>query len=121
MRHLGAELQLLGPGRCVVTLPFRTELTQQDGFFHAGVLTTVADSAAGYAAFTPMPAVARVLTVELEIDLPAPARARSPVARWCAPGALTLTRAEVVVTREGEEVAVARLQATMIALRAGGS
>lgn len=87
MRHLGAELQPVAPGRCVVALPCRAELTQQDGFFHAGVLTTVADSAAGYAAFTPMPAVARVLTVELEINLPAPARGRSPVARWCVPGA----------------------------------
>lgn len=124
MRHLGAELQLVEPGRCVVALPFRAELTQQDGFFHAGVLTTIADSAAGYAAFTLMPADARVLTVELKINLLAPARGARAIARGevvRAGRTLTVTRAEVVVTREGAEVAVALLQATMIALRPGGS
>lgn len=124
MRHLGAELLLVEPGRCTITMPFRPELAQQDGFFHAGALTSIADSAAGYAAFTLMPADARVLTVELKINLLAPARGERAIARGevvRAGRTLTVTRAEVVVVRSGEEVAVALMQATMMALRPGGA
>src|SRR5919206_3695740 len=74
MRHLGASLSLVEPGRCIVELPFRPELTQQDGFFHAGVATTIVDTACGYAAFTLVPAGARGLTVELKLNLVPPAR-----------------------------------------------
>src|SRR3954452_9244972 len=74
MRHLGARLTLVEPGRCVVELPFRPELTQQDGFFHAGVATTPVTPPCRYAAFTLMPAGTRVLTVELKMNLLAPAQ-----------------------------------------------
>ena len=47
LHHLGAWLTLVEPGRCVVELPFRPELTQQDGFFHAGIATTIVDTACG--------------------------------------------------------------------------
>lgn len=73
MKLLGAELGELEPGRCQIRLPFRADLTQQDGFFHAGVTSTIADSAGGYAGFTLMPKNARVLTVEFKINLLRPA------------------------------------------------
>jgi len=37
MRHLGAELVSLEPGGAVIRVPFRGELSQQHGYFHAGV------------------------------------------------------------------------------------
>ena len=80
MAHLGAELTEVGPGCCVIDLPFRPELTQQDGFFHGGVVTTIADTAAGYAALTLMPPGARVLSVELKVNFLAPARGERLVA-----------------------------------------
>jgi uncharacterized protein (TIGR00369 family) len=86
MRHLGARLSQLEPGFCEIELPFRPELSQQDGFFHAGALTTIADSAAGYAAFTLMPTDARVLTVELKINLLAPGAGERAIARHGAEG-----------------------------------
>jgi hypothetical protein len=47
MRHLGAQLAHVGPGRVDIVLPHRPELTQQHGYFHAGVTTAIADSAGG--------------------------------------------------------------------------
>ncbi len=74
MATLGVELVEVGPGRVVVAMAHRPELTQQHGFLHAGMVATALDSACGYAAFTLMPAGAGVLTIEFKINLLAPAR-----------------------------------------------
>jgi uncharacterized protein (TIGR00369 family) len=81
MAHLGAELVSLEPGGVAIRVPFRGELTQQHGFFHAGVTGAIADSACGYAAFTLMGAEDSVLTVEYKINLLAPADGEELVAR----------------------------------------
>jgi uncharacterized protein (TIGR00369 family) len=73
MAHLGACLDRVEPGFVEISLAFRPELSQQHGFFHAGIVATVADSAGGYAAYTLFPADAGVLTVEFKINLMAPA------------------------------------------------
>jgi uncharacterized protein (TIGR00369 family) len=73
MAHLGAVLGRVQPGHVEIELPFRAELSQQHGFFHAGIVATVADSAGGYAAYTLYPADAGVLTVEFKVNLMAPA------------------------------------------------
>jgi len=73
MAHLGAVLERVEPGYVEIALPFRPELSQQHGFFHAGIVATVADSAGGYAAYTLFPADAGVLTVEFKVNLMAPA------------------------------------------------
>jgi len=41
----GAKLASLQPGICEIELPYRADLCQQHGFLHAGVTTTIADSA----------------------------------------------------------------------------
>jgi uncharacterized protein (TIGR00369 family) len=69
MKFLGAELERIEPGLVEIGLPFRPELSQQHGFFHAGILSTIADSAGGYAGFTLFPADAGILTVEFKINL----------------------------------------------------
>ena len=56
MRLLGAELTRVEPEFVEIRLPFRDELTQQNGFFHAGMSSTIADSAGGYAGYTLFPA-----------------------------------------------------------------
>jgi uncharacterized protein (TIGR00369 family) len=73
MEHLGAELIEVAPGRVVIRLPFQERLTQQDGYFHAGATSAVADSAGGYAALTVFPMESAVLTIEFKINLLAPA------------------------------------------------
>ncbi len=69
MHLLGASMRTIEPGFCVIDLPFNSQLTQQDGFYHAGATSTIADSAGGYAAFSLMPKGSRVLTVEFKVNL----------------------------------------------------
>ena len=116
--HLGGEVESLAPGRVSLRLPFRPELSQQHGFFHAGALTTLADTAAGYAAFTLMPEGAAVLTVELKMNLLRPGRGVAAVARAevLKPGrTLMAVRADVFCARDGgnEELAATMLATTM--------
>lgn len=73
MAYLGAEMTEVSRGRVMIVLPFREELTQQHGFFHAGGTSAIADSAGGYAGFTLFPEGSSVLTVEFKINLIAPA------------------------------------------------
>lgn len=74
MRTLGASLEEIAPGRVVIGMAHRDELTQQHGFVHAGMVAAALDSACGFAAFTLMPADAGVLTIEFKVNLLAPAR-----------------------------------------------
>jgi uncharacterized protein (TIGR00369 family) len=69
MGLIGATLERVEPGVVEIGLAFRDDLSQQHGFFHAGVVSTIADSAGGYAGFTLFPAEAGVLTVEFKINL----------------------------------------------------
>lgn len=121
MRSLGAELVALAPGRVSVAAPIRPESGQQHGFAHAGLSFALGDSAAGYAALSLMPEGAEVLTVEMKINLLAPASG----ARLVATGSVIRAgRRLVVVSAEvraeaGEDTGdrarlVALLQGTMI-------
>jgi len=80
MGYLGAELQSVEPGRVTIGLAFRPELSQQHGFFHAGIVSTIADTAGGFAGFTLFPADSGVLTVEFKVNLIAPAEGERAVA-----------------------------------------
>ena len=120
MTLIGAELGTVAPGLVEIRLPFRSDLTQQDGFLHAGVITTIADSAAGYAAYTMMPAGSRVLSVEFKVNLMRPARGETFVARAeviKSGRTLSVVRADVFAIRgNGEKEMVATMQATMMCL-----
>lgn len=74
MRHLGASLTSVEAGEVRIRMPYRPELTQQHGYFHAGATSAIADSAGGYAGFTLFPAGSAVLTVEFKVNLIAPAQ-----------------------------------------------
>src|SRR5918993_4461580 len=114
MQLIGASLRRVEPGAIDIALPYRDDLTQQNGYLHAGILTTVADSACGYAAYTLMPAGADVLSVEFKVNLLRPAVGEVFVAEARvikAGGTLTVTRCDVY-GRAGEE---AKLVATMLA------
>ena len=120
MNLIGARLARVEPGVVEIELPFRADLTQQDGFLHAGVLATVADSAAGYAAHTLMPAGSRVLSIEFKVNLLRPARGDLFVARaevLKAGRTLTVVRADVFAVRtNSEKELVATMQGTMMCL-----
>jgi uncharacterized protein (TIGR00369 family) len=81
MQLIGAKLGTVEPGVVEITVPFREDLTQQDGYIHAGIVTTILDSACGYAAYTLMPADSSVLSVEFKVNLLAPAKGATITAR----------------------------------------
>lgn len=119
MKHLGAELVELKPGHVTIRAPFRPELTQQHGYFHAGVSGAIADSACGYAAYTLMPSEGSVLTVEYKLNLLAPAdgeelTARARVIR--SGKTLTICTADVHAKKNGKEVHCATMLATVMCL-----
>jgi len=118
MATIGAELVHVAPGEVDIALPFSKQLTQQDGFLHAGVVAGAADSACGYAALTTMEPRAEVLTVEFKINLLAPAAGERLLVRGRllrAGRTLTVCRADAVTISEGHEKHVATLTATLIA------
>lgn len=85
MQLIGAQLTRVEPGIVEITLPYRADLTQQHGYLHAGIVTTIADSACGYAAYSLMPQNSEVLSVEFKVNLLRPAK-----------GELFLASAEVI-------------------------
>jgi uncharacterized protein (TIGR00369 family) len=117
MDHIGAELRKIEPGYCEIELPYSDAVSQQHGFFHGGVIGTIADSAGGYAAFSLMDADDEVLTVEYKLNLMALALGERLIARGrvLRPGkTLTVCRAEVAVLKDGKETACAAMQQTMM-------
>jgi uncharacterized protein (TIGR00369 family) len=94
-------------------------LTQQDGYFHGGVSGAIADSAAGYAAYSLTPPGTSVLSVEYKLNFVAPARGELLIARGQvirAGRTLTVCRADVHVVRDGAEIICATLLSTIMAL-----
>jgi uncharacterized protein (TIGR00369 family) len=83
MRTLGASILRIEPGAVEIVLPASPAVSQQHGFVHAGAVSAIADSAAGYAALTLMPPDAGVLTTEFKINLVAPTAGERLLARGC--------------------------------------
>ena len=120
MALLGARLDRVEAGKVAVALPFRADLVQQDGFLHAGVVSTIADSAGGYAGFTMMPEGSRVLTTEFKLHLLAPAKGDGFVATGTVvKSGRTLTICELRVEAEdgGARTLVAYGTQTLICIR----
>jgi len=115
MSLIGASLDIVEKGASEIRLPYRAELTQQKGFVNGGVIGMIADSAAGYAAYSLMPPSASLVTVEYKMNILAPARgalvARGKVIK--AGRTLTVARAEVYA-EDGTHVA--SMQQTLMML-----
>jgi len=119
MGTLGAQLVGVRPGEVIIELPFGGHLTQQHGFLHAGAITTIVDTACGYAALTLMPEGAAVLTVEFKINLMKPAagsmfRATGKVLR--AGKTLTITSGVVDALSDDKWSTIAAMQATIMTI-----
>ncbi len=119
MHTLGARLMEIQPGRVVIELPYQQALTQQHGFLHAGIVTTVIDSACGYAAFTLMPADAEILSVEFKINLLSPARGEKLIAVGQVIKAgrnLTVCHGDAFMQNGDRQKPVAHMVGTMMAI-----
>jgi uncharacterized protein (TIGR00369 family) len=119
MRVLGAEMTRIEPGAVDIELPFRQDLTQQNGFLHAGIITTIADSACGYAAFSLMPKEADVLSVEFKVNLLSPAVGEKFLAEGRvlrAGKTLIIVQGNVFGISNGQQKHVATMLATVMCL-----
>jgi len=117
MATIGAQLTAVGPGGAEIRIPFSARLTQQNGFIHAGVITSILDSACGYAALSLAPEKAEVLSVEFKVNLLSPAVGESFVARAQVKRAgrtLTVCTADAFAVNHGNEKLVATMQATIM-------
>ncbi|SFE88851.1 uncharacterized domain 1-containing protein [Chitinophaga sp. CF118] len=119
MQTLNAQLIEVEKGQVKITCEFSEALTQQHGFFHAGVATSIVDTACGYAALTMMPDNSEVLTVEFKINFLKPAHTPALIAIGkVLQSGKTLTICEGYVFDKNEEKLIARMTATMIAVHA---
>lgn len=119
MHLLGAELAARRAGECEIRVPFRKELTQQHGYFHAGVTAAIADSASGYSAYSLMPADCSVLTVEYKINLIAPADCEMLIARarvLRSGKTLKVCAADVLAVKGGRQTLCATSLSTIMAM-----
>jgi uncharacterized protein (TIGR00369 family) len=119
MDYIGAEITDIGPGYCEIQVPYKRELTQQHGFFHAGIIGTLADNSGGYAAFTLMSAHSSILTVEYKLNIMAPGDGETLIGRAqvIKPGrTLTICRPEVFVIKNGVRKLCATALMTLIEL-----
>ena len=117
MSTIGAEMVSVSRGSFEIRFPFSTKLTQQNGFVHAGAVTSIMDSACGYAALSVAPEAADVLSVEFKVNLLAPGAGESFIARASVKRAgkrLTVCTADAFAVRAGEEKLIATMLATMM-------
>ena len=120
IESLNGRIAYIGPGELHIEAPFDERFTQQDGFLHAGIITTLMDSACGYAAYSLMPADSRVLSVEFKVNFLNPARGE----RFRAEGrvaksgrTISVCEGKLFALQNGRDSLVAMMQATMICVR----
>jgi uncharacterized protein (TIGR00369 family) len=119
MMTIGAEMTKVAPGEVRIEMPFSPALTQQHGYIHAGIITSIVDSACGYAAYTLMPASSGVLTVEYKVNFLRPASGEKfvGIGRVIKPGRnLTVCLGEALAYEKGKGKLIATMQATMMAV-----
>ena len=116
MQTLGAELLSVGAGEVRVGFQRNDQLFQQHGFLHAGVCTSIVDTACGYAALTLAEEGRDVLTVEFKVNFlkPAAGDGFEAIGRVLRSGRLlSVCEGEVWQTLP-ERIQIAKMTATMI-------
>lgn len=122
-RHLGIELGGFGSGRCELILAHKPAFDQHTGVIHAGVVSTLADNAAGGAASTCMQKGTAAVTVEFKINFIAPATGERLIARAevkQAGRSFTVCQSEVFAVTGGTETLCALALVTLAPVKAGG-
>ena len=119
MNFIGAKLEKIEPGFCEISVPYNINITQQHGFFHAGIVGTIADNAAGYASYSLMDAESSILTVEFKLNLISPADGdlligQAHVLKYGK--TLTICRSDVFIEKNGVRKLCAAAQSTLIEL-----
>jgi uncharacterized protein (TIGR00369 family) len=120
MTTLGAQLVSVADGEVQIALPFSDKILQQHDYVHAGAITSVLDSACGYAAMTKVPPECQVVTAEFKINLLRPAIGERflAIGRVQSAGkSLTVCTGEVRAFTGSVNHLIAIMQATIATLR----
>ena len=119
MQLIRASMPVIEHGMTEIHVPHWEGIEQQHGFIHGGVVGMIADSAAGYAAMTVVPAEASVLSVEYKLNFMAPANGETLIARGQVVRAgktLIVTKAEVLAVSDDQESVCALMQQTIMVM-----
>lgn len=119
MNFINAKLNRVEPGFCQLEVPYSMNISQQHGFFHAGIIGTMADNAAGYAAYSLMDSSSSILTVEFKLNLLSPADGDAIIAEAYVlkyGRTLTVCRSDVFILKQGVRKLCAASQSTLIEL-----
>lgn len=118
MKTLQANLVSVERGQVSISCDFSESLSQQHGFFHAGVATSIADSACGYAALTMQEEDADVLSVEFKVNFLKPANTQGLIAIGkVLQAGKTLTICEGFVYNESQTKLLAKMTATIYTIK----
>lgn len=120
MSLINARLVEVKPGFCEIHVPYDIKLTQQHGFFHAGIISTVADNSAGYAGFSLMEENSSILTVEFKLNLMSPGDGDLLIGRSTVlknGKTLTVCKSEIYIVKNDVEKLCAASQSTLIELK----
>ncbi len=116
MRRLEITLDAIAPGAVSVRAPITEHVTQHHGYAHAGLAFTMGDNAQGMAAASLLEPGQGIVTIEMKINLLAPAVGEGLLARGFVERAgrrVIVTRGEVVALSEGREKTVALMLGSM--------
>ena len=67
LKHLGIEVESVGPGTATLLLPMRQEIMRNDGIAHGGAVASVIDSAFAFAIIPLLAENERTVTIDLTI------------------------------------------------------
>jgi uncharacterized protein (TIGR00369 family) len=115
----GFRINAIQPGSAEVSLPRRDDLLQFFGHFHGGVITALADQAAGIAVTSGLPKGRIGVTVEIKVNFLSPASGNELVARAKTlkmSGSIGVATVEVFSKDGASETLCAFCTATMRAL-----
>ena len=117
MNTLGVVMENAMPGEVHLAMPFDARWSQQHGYLHAGIITSLVDTACGYATYTLIGPDLGVLTVEFKVNFLRPGLGEKfqGIGRVIKFGrTLTVCQGEVLAYDGGTETLIATMQATMM-------
>lgn len=119
IKHCQFQAEVIERGYFQSKVVIEEHHRQQDGFIHAGVMATMADHTAGYAAFTTVPDDFQILTIEFKVNFLRPAHGTGLVcrSRVIREGTqIIIAESEVFDRREEGEVLAAKALVTLMAV-----
>lgn len=120
MELIGAKVTVIEPGRCEIEVSYKEKLSQHHGFFHAGIIGTLADNASGFAAYTFIEKGGSIVTSEYKINFLSPGVGEKIVARGSvlkAGKTLIVCRSDVYDIKNGIEKLCATSLSTMVEIK----